>query len=627
MSRDFFQVQRRQRRRSAFLLALLALIYAAAFVLPFLAIRYIVVLLFGPEPGHEAQGVAFWSWGPLGFALALAVALLAAQVWMARIYAVKRLIDALGAADPDPQDRYHRRFANLVEEMAIAAGRPGRVRPVVAPAMAMTAFAAEDARSGAVVGVTEGLLARLSRDQIQAVVAQEMAHIREGDALLTSFICAVMAPFQDLAEFFERFDSVAGDQDMEYVIDIGRTQMSGATRWLVGALTRRPRREETAGVSDFLGPIAMLARLACTTVSREREILADAGAAQYTRNPLALAEALHQIAHHHHFMGALASGYAPLFILDPESDSLGEGQTWLRCLFSSHPPVRRRVETLMRMARADPTQIQWGAPKDLETATLGQQLEKNSRHNAPDAWFLKNGPDWIGPLATADLLAHAAFGAEAWVMQHNIFTPILARQHPDLRSALERKAAETHAKGADKAHGGPSTDPTNEERSSAGQDQAGPSQPQAPLPDRAPRANPVGGLCPHCVAPLSFREYEGTTVRHCAQCAGNWLKEDQVKRVLARRENAFPEEFRRKVLEWHRANWARRETDLATAPDDPLGGLYCPDCGQPLVRRFYSYQYFVVVDRCYGCQAMWFDRDELETLQVLQETKPAPPPR
>ena len=53
---------------------------------------------------------------------------------------------------------------------------------------------------------------------------------------------------------------------------------------------------------------------------------------------------------------------------------------------------------------------------------------------------------------------------------------------------------------------------------------------------------------------------------------------------------------------------------------DPSPALRCPNCQRPLFRNFYSYQYLIIVDRCRDCAMIWFDRDELDMLQIMVET-------
>ena len=79
----------------------------------------------------------------------------------------------------DAGDRYHQRLANIVEEMRIATGSP-RIECVTVRTLGLNAFAFSDLHGGGVIGVTEGALARLSRQQLQGVVAHEFAHVLSG---------------------------------------------------------------------------------------------------------------------------------------------------------------------------------------------------------------------------------------------------------------------------------------------------------------------------------------------------------------------------------------------------------------------------------------------------------------
>ena len=55
---------------------------------------------------------------------------------------------------------------------------------------------------------------------------------------------------------------------------------------------------------------------------------------------------------------------------------------------------------------------------------------------------------------------------------------------------------------------------------------------------------------------------------------------------------------------------------------DPSQKMKCPSCMNTMERNFYSFQYFVVVDRCFMCNLLWFDKDELEMLQAMVESSP-----
>ncbi len=338
-ARSFFDIERAQRRRSALLLAAIGLFYfviigGAAFL-----VRCIPWWLAG-EPMHRAD------WAPDAapaagpdlseilrqsalFAGVLGGALLVIQVRFARRHAVETILTALRARDPDLSDRYHKRFQNLVEEMQIAGGVNVAVRAVVMPTLAPAAFAAQDLRSGAVIGVTEGLLGLLNRDELQAVTAHEMTHIREGVAAMAAYTCALLAPFVSAADWAERSAEHA-PPDATLPVGAGAALVNGA-----------------AGIM----------RLACTALSRERELLADAGAVELTRNPAALASALWKLSATDTFLGGTAAAYAPIFILDPARSMFSEKEGWFSDVFSSHPPMRRRLAPLLAAAHLSDKEI------------------------------------------------------------------------------------------------------------------------------------------------------------------------------------------------------------------------------------------------------------------------------
>jgi Zn-dependent protease with chaperone function/Zn-finger nucleic acid-binding protein len=330
--KSFFEIQRSQRRRGLLLLAALGLLYFVVLFGLLYGLRVVAVALGGGEwrtikTGRHSLTIREVHWDTPRylresalFALALGGGMLLLQYRFARNSAVQSILDDLKARPPEPSDRYHRRFMNLVEEMAVAGGLRPAPRPVVMPSLALSAFAAEDRRSGAILGVTEGLLAQLNRSQVQAVVAHEMAHIRAGDAALSAFTCALLAPFATMAEMVARLE---------------------------------PERPPDAPGRDgyqLSELLLALTRLAAAAVSRNREIEADAAAVEMTRHPLALAEALLLVSRGNHFLGGLAAAYSPIFILDPTRSTLCEGEGFTSNLLSSHPPVRKRIDALLRMA-------------------------------------------------------------------------------------------------------------------------------------------------------------------------------------------------------------------------------------------------------------------------------------
>jgi Zn-finger nucleic acid-binding protein len=118
---------------------------------------------------------------------------------------------------------------------------------------------------------------------------------------------------------------------------------------------------------------------------------------------------------------------------------------------------------------------------------------------------------------------------------------------------------------------------------------------------------------------LRSADYEGVGIRVCAACGGRFARSEQIARIAARREVAFSDD-------------QERLADLVVAKGDELRRaaaqrqprlqaklIACPGCGCTMIRRLFSYQHALEVDFCGVCDAYWFDKDELEVLQILSE--------
>lgn len=210
----------------------------------------------------------------------------------------------------------------MVSGLASRAGLP-MPKVYLIPEDAPNAFATGRDPQHGVVAVTEGLLRILDRQEIAAVIAHELGHIRNRDTL----IMAIAATF-------------AGALSM----------LANAAMW--GAMFGgHQRSEEGEGGSPMAGLLGVLiapvaASLVQMSISRTREFLADEAAARYTGTPLALAGALRKIetSSRELPMHSGSPATAHLFIYNPFS---GEG---LATLFSTHPPVAQRVARLEAMA-------------------------------------------------------------------------------------------------------------------------------------------------------------------------------------------------------------------------------------------------------------------------------------
>ena len=181
---------------------------------------------------------------------------------------------AVPVGEDDPK---YRQLMNIVDEMAIASGLP-RPKVYSIPDSDPNAFATGMAPERASIAVTEGLVERLNREELQAVVAHEMGHIRNYDIRLMTVVAALIGTVLLISEFGTRTMRFGGGRSGKK-----SSKDSGGLGILmvvwVAALILAP----------FISHILAMA------VSRQREYLADASGAELTRNPLALASALEKI--------------------------------------------------------------------------------------------------------------------------------------------------------------------------------------------------------------------------------------------------------------------------------------------------------------------------------------------
>jgi heat shock protein HtpX len=89
----------------------------------------------------------------------------------------------LGAVQPDPEDGIHKRLMNILHEIHVVTGNKKRIECFVIPSLSVNALSVVDLRGKALIAITEGLLSRLSRAQLEAVMAHEAYHILSGDCL------------------------------------------------------------------------------------------------------------------------------------------------------------------------------------------------------------------------------------------------------------------------------------------------------------------------------------------------------------------------------------------------------------------------------------------------------------
>ena len=241
---------------------------------------------------------------------------------------------------PDPQRQM---LLNIVHEMAIAAGLP-MPKVHIIPDSDPNAFATGRDPQHASIAVTQGLLDKLNREELQAVVGHEMSHVRNFDIRLMTVIAALVGAAVLLSDWTRRAMWSGGGRGGRRSARTGRG--GGGFGLIVLVLWV---------VTWLLAPL--LARILAMAVSRQREYLADASSAELTRNPAALASALKKIESDFNPTRSIKQGTAHLCIADPLGRKMGLREGVLPDLFATHPPMYHRISKLMQMSYQAPNSL------------------------------------------------------------------------------------------------------------------------------------------------------------------------------------------------------------------------------------------------------------------------------
>jgi len=510
----------------------------ALFFLVLLVLYLLVVALFcAALPGPLIVEPRFWVFLMVTAALATSI-----HFWFSAANAVETVIHRLDAQLPDKDDEVHRMFSNIIDELHVVTGNKRSIRCAVIPSLSLNALAAADLKGNAMIAITEGLLSRLTRPQVEAVVAHEAHHILSGDCLETTVAASIFGTFSSA---------------MEKVRYSSNNRLFGSPAFLL------------AWVLLQLGYLLNL------FISREREYRADAASVRMTRNPLALAETLYFLSRGWRGAGFIGSGLEMLCIVNPVATTLDETEGVLSDLLSTHPPIKKRMEILLRMARVSVQDLDSG-----KKPMSGEQQEDS----LPGYYAMSPAQKWQGPFSAVELGALPWFSPLTWVTTGHEQAAQRAWKAPLLNTIfLQRLAGD------------------------------------APVDS--------GFTCPVCNQPLVTAAYEGTHIFQCSFCAGTLVENGKIARLIARTGRDRPcterlNSLARTVLRKNQArNIYRKVADQGAGPV-PL--LPCPKCKHPMYRGFYSSAHLVEVDRCGGCEITWFDQDELEMLQCMIENRLLP---
>jgi heat shock protein HtpX len=216
----------------------------------------------------------------------------------------------------------------IVENLSIGSGLP-MPRVWVIEDSAPNAFATGRNPKGAHVAATRGLLDKLKKRELEAVMAHEMSHVGNYDTRLMTFIAVAVGLVALVADLMLRFTWYGSGARSS-----NRGKGGGAIGLIILAV---------ALLFIVISPI--IAAVVRFAVSRQREYLADASGALLCRNPDALADALLKIAADSEPLEVANKATAHLYICNP----LKGHESMLNNMFSTHPPVAERVAVLRAM--------------------------------------------------------------------------------------------------------------------------------------------------------------------------------------------------------------------------------------------------------------------------------------
>jgi heat shock protein HtpX len=304
MSANFRNAQGVNKRKTYFLLAAMGLL---TWVVAYAALTY-----FGA--------------GTTSFVVPLAVGISLVGVWGSYYGSDKLVLTMTGARVIQREDNPE--LFNVIEEVVIASGLP-MPKVAIDEDSAPNAFATGRNPEHALIAFTTRILEVMDRDELQGVIAHELAHVANRDTLVSAVAATTAGAIAILSDFLTRMMWFGGGRD--------RREGNGNPILLIVSL-----------LIMLLAPIA--AMLLRSAISRRRESLADATAVSFTRNPAGLRRALETLAIDSTVVRQKSNAVAHIWIESPlDSKAVSK-------MFATHPPIEERIETLRAMESLGPNQ-------------------------------------------------------------------------------------------------------------------------------------------------------------------------------------------------------------------------------------------------------------------------------
>src|SRR5690554_5319353 len=284
------QITSNNRKSILLLLAFPALVLVMVFL-------FFIIINFNEETGLAPMNVIFEQ-----FVASIPVVLLAVAIWFVIAYFANSAMINNATNSKSLSRKENMRVYNLTENLCMSVGMPmPQLRIIESPAL--NAFASGINKKTFTVTLTRGIIDKLTDEELEGVIAHELMHIRNNDVKLLIVSIIFVGIFSFIMQV--AFRSI-----------------------LYGNMTSNRRKDDGKGGAAAMLIILVLAALAYflsilfkLALSRKREYMADSGAAEMTKNPLALASALEKISGNHHVDQVKSDDVQEMFIENSPKDS------------------------------------------------------------------------------------------------------------------------------------------------------------------------------------------------------------------------------------------------------------------------------------------------------------------
>lgn len=262
------------------------------------------------------------------FINAIPMVLLAVGIWFVIAYFANSSMINSAAKSHSLSRKENMRVYNLTENLCISVGMKMPQLRII-ESSALNAFASGINEKTFTVTLTSGIIEKLDEKELEGVIAHELMHIRNSDVKLLIVSIIFVGIFS-------------------FIMQVALRSI------LYGGMSSRRSKDDNKGGAAIMVLIVVLAALAYflsilfkLALSRKREYMADSGAAEMTKNPLALASALEKISGNHHVDKVKSADVQQMFIENTPKDGASSNLLGgLGSIFSTHPPIEKRIQIL-----------------------------------------------------------------------------------------------------------------------------------------------------------------------------------------------------------------------------------------------------------------------------------------